>query len=89
MTWVAAPLDVNLTTREQFESALVDEKAWAIVASKSLSTYSQVESTQRQSAVNQNATDNLNRVLSSGAGPYNGSLAVTIYVNEARSSNAV
>jgi len=33
MTWMAAPSYLNLTTREQFENALVDEKAWAIVAS--------------------------------------------------------
>ena len=33
MTWMMAPSDLNLTTREQFEHALVHEKAWAIVAS--------------------------------------------------------
>ena len=33
MTWMAAPSNLNLTTREQFENALVDEKTWAIVAS--------------------------------------------------------
>jgi len=33
MTWMMAPSNLNLTTREQLEHALVDEKAWAIVAS--------------------------------------------------------
>jgi len=33
MTWIMAPSNLNLTTREQFENALVDEKTWAIVAS--------------------------------------------------------
>ena len=33
MTWMMAPSNVNLTTREQIEDAMVDEKAWAIVAS--------------------------------------------------------
>ena len=33
MTWMAAPSNLNLTTREQFENALVEEKTWAIVAS--------------------------------------------------------
>lgn len=32
MTWMAVPSNLNLTTREQFEDALVDEKIWAIVA---------------------------------------------------------
>jgi len=40
-------------------------------------------------SVNQGATARLNQVLSSGTGPYNGTSAVTVYVNEARSSNAV
>lgn len=71
ITWMAAPSTINLTTREQFEYALVDEKTWAIVT------------------INQGATDHLNQVLSSGNGPYNGTSAVTIYINEARSSNAV
>ncbi|KAF9650519.1 hypothetical protein BDM02DRAFT_1391636 [Thelephora ganbajun] len=71
MTWLTAPSNLNLTTREQFEHALVNEKAWAIVA------------------INQGATEHLNQVLSSGNGPYNGTSAVTVYINEARSSNAV
>jgi len=33
MTWMMAPSDLNLTTREQFEHAVVQEKAWAIVSS--------------------------------------------------------
>ena len=33
MTWMMAPSDLNLTTREQFEHAMVDEKAWAIITS--------------------------------------------------------
>lgn len=33
MTWTTAPSYLNLTTREQFENALVEEKVWAIIAS--------------------------------------------------------
>lgn len=33
MTWTMAPSNLNLTTREQFEHAMVEEKAWAIVTS--------------------------------------------------------
>ena len=33
MTWTMAPSNLNLTTREQFEDALVEEKTWAIIAS--------------------------------------------------------
>lgn len=33
MTWSMAPSNLNLTTREQFENAVVGEKAWAIIAS--------------------------------------------------------
>lgn len=33
MTWMAAPSNLNLTTREQFEHAVVHEMAWAIVTS--------------------------------------------------------
>ena len=31
MTWMAAPSNLNLTTREQFEHAVVQEMVWAIV----------------------------------------------------------
>lgn len=31
MTWMTAPSAVDLTTRQQFEHALVEEKVWAIV----------------------------------------------------------
>jgi len=71
MTWMANPSDLNLTTREQFEHALVDEKVWAIVA------------------INRGASDKLNQTLSSATGTYDGTSAVTVYINEARSSNAV
>ena len=33
MTWTTVPSNLNLTTREQFEHALVYEKVWGIVAS--------------------------------------------------------
>jgi hypothetical protein len=33
MTWMTPPSGLDLTTRQQFEDALVDEKAWAIVTS--------------------------------------------------------
>lgn len=71
MTWIPPPSIFNISTRDEFEWMLVQEKTWAIVA------------------INAGATDKLNQVVSSGNGPYNASLAVTVYVNEARSSNAV
>ena len=37
MTWMMAPSNFNLTTREQIEYAMVQEKAWAIIASTSYS----------------------------------------------------
>jgi len=45
MTWTAAPSNLNLTTREQLEDALVNEKAWAIVASTWHSFRSRVDLT--------------------------------------------
>jgi len=84
-----APSNVNLTTREQMVHAVVDEKVWAIVASTPDSVCIQAGSTHTRFSVNQGATERLNQVLSSGNGPYNGTSAVTVYANEARSSNAV
>jgi len=84
-----APSNLNLTTREQIEHAMVDEKAWAIIASTPYSGCLSVWLAHTRFSVNQGATERLNQVLSSGSGPYNGTSAVTAYVNEARSSNAV
>ena len=86
---MSVPSGLNLTTRAQFERELVDEKVWAIIASTCFPIHSQEELTQTRTTVNQGATDDLNRVLSSASGPYNGTSAVTVYINEARSSNAV
>jgi hypothetical protein len=33
MTWMTPPSGMNLTTPEQFERALVDEKIWGIITS--------------------------------------------------------
>ena len=89
MTWTMAPSNMNLTTREQFEHAMVQEKTWAIVASTSYSVCIYTGPTHARFSVNQGATDRLNQVLSSGSGPYDGTSAVTFYANEARGSNAV
>jgi hypothetical protein len=87
---MAAPSTLNLTTRRQFEHALVEEKVWAIVTSTCLFlAHAPVEKTQPRFPVNQGASDNLTQVLASGNGPYNGTSAVTVYINEARSSTSV
>ena len=68
--------------------AIVKERAWIAVASTSSTLLILLFSALNAHSVNPNATNLLNAAISSANGSYNGTLAVTVYGNEARNENA-
>jgi hypothetical protein len=81
-------VDPSPASEEELIKELVDEKAWMIVTGTLSSKHHSDCNYLNSNPVNPNATASLNSAVSSASSAYNGSLAITVYGEEARNENA-
>jgi hypothetical protein len=89
-TWSVIPTDIFPNGVRDLENAVIQEKAWAIIASTSITLVFHLLKNEVLSAraVSQNATETLRDAVVGADGTYVANRSISVYAAEARSENA-